>query len=114
MDNNIYNLILEEIEQLKFKDAIIKLNKLHDENNINYLYLRSSLFYKQENYYQALDILLLCYKKKLKLCLEDQNYKTLLIKILNKIERTDIIKKLQSQESETLENLLNWQGYKFS
>ena len=114
MDKNIFNLILEEIEQLKFKDAIIKLNKLHDENNINYLYLRSSLFFKQENYYQALDILLLCYKKKLKLCLEDKNYKSLLIKILNKIERVDIVKKLQTQENEILENLLKWQGYKIS
>ena len=114
MDKNIFNLILQEIEQLKFKDAIIKLNKSHDESNINYLYLRSYLFFKQENYYQSLDILLLCFKKKLEFCLKDKNYKSLLIKILNKIERVDIVKKLQTQENEILENLLKWQGYKIS
>ena len=114
MENNIFNLILDDIKVLNFKDAITSLNKLHNENDINYLYLRSYLFFKQENYYQALDILLLSFKKDKNFCLKEKIYKSLLIKILKKIERDDMINKLQFHEKEALDCLLMWQGYKLS
>ena len=61
MSENILNKIEQLIENNKINEAQIEISKLGPEfhKNIEYLYLRSKIFYINKLYYQALDALLI-------------------------------------------------------
>ena len=61
MNNSILEEISRLINQKKIHEAQIELSKLGPEfhKNIEYLYLRSKIFYVNKLYYQALDALLI-------------------------------------------------------
>ena len=61
MNENILNKIEELIKNKKINEAQLEISKLGPEfhKNIEYLYLRSKIFYINKLYYQALDALLI-------------------------------------------------------
>ena len=61
MNENILNKIKELIKNKKINEAQLEISKLGPEfyKNIEYLYLRSKIFYINKLYYQALDALLI-------------------------------------------------------
>ena len=61
MSENILNKIKKLIENNKINEAQIEISKLGPEfhKNIEYLYLRSKIFYINKLYYIALDTLLI-------------------------------------------------------
>ena len=61
MNNNTLEEISRLINQKKIHEAQIELSKLGSEfhKNIEYLYLRSNIFYINKLYYTALDTLLI-------------------------------------------------------
>ena len=61
MSENILNKIKQLIENNKMNEAQFEISKLGPEfhRNIEYLYLRSKIFYINKLYYQALDALLI-------------------------------------------------------
>ena len=61
MSENILNKIEQLIKDKKIKEAQYEISKLGPEyyKNIEYLYLRSKIFYINKLYYQALDALLI-------------------------------------------------------
>ena len=61
MNNNTLEEISRLINQKKIHEAQIELSKLGPEfhKNIEYLYLRSKIFYANNLYYIALDTLLI-------------------------------------------------------
>ena len=61
MSENILNKIEQLIKNKKINEAQLEISKLGPEfhKNIEYLYLRSKIFYINKLYYQALDTLLI-------------------------------------------------------
>ena len=61
MSEDILNKIEELIKNKKINQAQLEISKLGSEfhKNIEYLYLRSKIFYINKLYYQALDALLI-------------------------------------------------------
>ena len=61
MSENILNKIEQLIKDKKINEAQYEISKLGPEfyKNIEYLYLRSKIFYINKLYYQALDALLI-------------------------------------------------------
>ena len=61
MSENILNKIEHLIKNKKINEAQLEISKLGPEfyKNIEYLYLRSKIFYMNKLYYQALDTLLI-------------------------------------------------------
>jgi len=61
MSENILKKIEELIKNKKINEAQFEISKLGEEfyKNIEYLYLRSKIFYINKLYYQALDALLI-------------------------------------------------------
>ena len=61
MNENILNKIEDLIKNKKINQAQLEISKLGSEfhKNIEYLYLRSKIFYMNKLYYQALDALLI-------------------------------------------------------
>jgi len=61
MNENVLNKIENLIKNKKINQAQIEISKLGPEfhKNIDYLYLRSKIFYSNKLYYQALDALLI-------------------------------------------------------
>ena len=61
MNENILNKIEDLIKNKKINQAQLEISKLGSEfhKNIEYLYLRSKIFYMNKLYYQALDTLLI-------------------------------------------------------
>ena len=61
MDKSIINKIGDLIKDKKINQAQIEISKLGPEfhKDIEYLYLRSKIFYTNKLYYQALDTLLI-------------------------------------------------------
>jgi len=61
MNENILNKIQELLKNKKINEAQLEISKLGPEfyKNIEYLYLRSKIFYINKLYYQALDALLI-------------------------------------------------------
>ena len=61
MNKNILSKIEELIKNNKINEAQLEISKLGSEfhRNIEYLYLRSKIFYSNKLYYQALDTLLI-------------------------------------------------------
>ena len=61
MNENILDKVDRLIKEKKIREAEIELSKLGTlfHKNIEYLYLRSKIFYSNKLYYQALDALLI-------------------------------------------------------
>ena len=61
MNKNILNKIEELIKNKKINEAQLEISKLGPEfyKNVEYLFLRSKIFYSNKLYYQALDALLI-------------------------------------------------------
>tara|TARA_Y100000590_G_scaffold304754_1_gene343671 strand:+ start:48 stop:401 length:354 start_codon:yes stop_codon:yes gene_type:complete len=61
MSKNVLNKIEELIKNKKINEAQLEISKLGPEfhKNVEYLYLRSKIFYINKLYYQALDALLI-------------------------------------------------------
>ena len=61
MSENILNKIEDLIKNKKINQAQLEISKLGPKfhKNINYLFLRSKIFYMNKLYYQALDTLLI-------------------------------------------------------
>ena len=61
MNESILNKIEDLIKNKKINQAQLEISKLGPEfhKNINYLFLRSKIFYMNKLYYQALDALLI-------------------------------------------------------
>ena len=61
MNESILNKIEDLIKNKKINQAQLEISKLGSEfhKNIEYLYLRSKIFYMNKLYYQALDTLLI-------------------------------------------------------
>jgi len=61
MNANVLNKIQHLIKDNKIKEAQFEISRLGPEfhKNIEYLYLRSKIFYANKLYYQALDALLI-------------------------------------------------------
>ena len=61
MNKNILNKIEDLINNKKINQAQLEISKLGSEfhKNIDYLFLRSKIFYMNKLYYQALDALLI-------------------------------------------------------
>ena len=91
MSENILNKIEQLIENNKINEAQIEISKLGPEfhKNIEYLYLRSKIFYINKLYYIALDTLLIAteFEKK------DKIYK-LIAKIYNLLGNKELSKKI--------------------
>lgn len=103
MDKNLYKSILKEIESSNFAQAVQYLQEIDNQHNTDYLYLRCYLFYTQNNFYMALDTLIICYKKFFEDFKTDSRFLNLLNKILIALERFDLLDCLKnSTEKETL------------
>ena len=61
MSKNVLNKIEELIKNKKINEAQLEISKLGPQfhKNVEYLYLRSKIFYINKLYYQALDALLI-------------------------------------------------------
>lgn len=115
MDKLLYTSILEDIEKSNFQNVINQLSKIHDENDKNYLYLRSYLYFMQKNFYLSLDTVLVCITKFPNEFEEEGKFINILSKVLQSIERFDLLKRLKnfSERNELLNNLASWQYYKY-
>ncbi len=89
--------MLDKIEQLiknkKIDEAQLEISKLGPEfhKNIEYLYLRSKIFYMKKLYYQALDALLIATEFG-----EDNKIYNLISKIYNLLGNKDLSKKISN------------------
>ena len=93
MNNSILEEISRLINQKKIHEAQIELSKLGSEfhKNIEYLYLRSKIFYINKLYYLALDALLIATEFEEK----DKIY-NLIAKIYNILGNKDLYKKISN------------------
>ena len=93
-------IILKKIEQLiknnKINEAQFEISKLGPEfyKNIEYLYLRSKIFYINKLYYQALDALLISTEFG-----EDDKIYDLISKIYNILGNEELSKKISNPDS---------------
>ena len=93
-------IILKKIEQLikknRINEAQFEISKLGPEfyKNIEYLYLRSKIFYINKLYYQALDALLIATE-----FAKDSKIYDLISKIYNILGNGELSKKISNQNS---------------
>ena len=93
MNKNILNKIEDLINSKKINQAQLEISKLGPEfyNNIEYLFLRSKIFYINKLYYQALDALLIATEFG-----EDNNVYDLISEIYNILGNIELSKKISN------------------
>ena len=96
MNENILNKIEQLIKNNKINEAQFQISKLGSEfyKNIEYLYLRSKIFYINKLYYQALDALLIATEFG-----EDNKIYDFISKIYNVLGNEKLSKKISNPES---------------
>jgi len=96
MSENILDKIEQLIKNNKINEAQFQISKLGSEyyKNIEYLYLRSKIFYINKLYYQALDALLIATEFG-----EDNKIYDLISKIYNVLGNEKLSKKISNPES---------------
>ena len=96
MNENILNKIEDLINNNKINQAQLEISKLGPEfyKNINYLFLRSKIFYMNKLYYQALDALLIATEFG-----EDDKIYILISKIYNLLGNKELSKKIANFDS---------------
>ena len=96
MSENILNKIENLIKNKKVNEAQLEISKLGPEfyKNIDYLYLRSKIFYINKLYYQALDALLIATEFG-----EDGKIYDLISKIYNILGNKDLSKKISEPDT---------------
>ena len=96
MSENILNKIEHLIKNKKINEAQLEISKLGPEfyKNIEYLYLRSKIFYSNKLYYMALDALLIATE----FGKNDKIY-DLISKIYNILGNEDLSKKISNSDS---------------
>ena len=96
MSENILNKIKKLIENNKINEAQIEISKLGPEfhKNIEYLYLRSKIFYINKLYYQALDALLIATE-----FAENSKIYDFISKIYNILGNEELSKKISNPDS---------------
>ena len=96
MSENILNKIEQLIKNKKIYQAQSEISKLGPEfyKNIEYLYLRSKIFYINKLYYQALDALLIATEFG-----EDNKIYDLISKIYNILGNKELSKKISNPDS---------------
>ena len=96
MSENILNKIGELIKNKKINQAQSEISKLGPEfhKNVEYLYLRSKIFYINKLYYQALDALLIATE-----FAEDSKIYDLISKIYNILGNEELSKKISNPDS---------------
>ena len=96
MNENILNKIAELIKNKKINEAQLEISKLGPEfhKNIEYLYLRSKIFYINKLYYQALDALLIATEFG-----EDNKIYDLISKIYKILGNEELSKKMSNPDS---------------
>ena len=96
MSENILNKIEQLIKNNKINEAQIEISKLGPEfhKNIEYLYLRSKIFYINKLYYQALDALLIATEFG-----ENNKIYDLISEIYNILGNEELSKKISNQNS---------------
>ena len=96
MSKNILNKIEQLIENNKINEAQIEISKLGPEfyKNIEYLYLRSKIFYINKLYYQALDALLIATEFG-----EDDKIYDFISKIYKILGNEDLSKKISNPDT---------------
>ena len=96
MSENILNKIEKLIKNKKINQAQSEISKLGPEfhKNVEYLYLRSKIFYINKLYYQALDALLIATE-----FAEDSKIYDLISKIYNILGNEELSKKISNQNS---------------
>ena len=103
MSENILNKIEQLIENNKINEAQFEISKLGPEfyRNIEYLYLRSKIFYINKLYYIALDTLLIASEFE-----ENDKVYNLISKIYNILGNKELSKKI-ANPSARLEAITN-------
>ena len=93
MNQNILNKIDDLIKNKKIDQAQLEISKLGPEfhKNIEYLFLRSKIFYINKLYYQALDALLIATEFG-----EDEKIYDLISKIYKILGNEDLSKKISN------------------
>ena len=96
MSENILNKIEHLIKNKKINEAQLEISKLGPEfyKNIEYLYLRSKIFYINKLYYMALDALLIATE----FGKNDKIY-DLISKIYNILGNEELSKKISNRDS---------------
>ena len=96
MNENVLNKIESLIKNKKINEAQIEISKLGPEfhKNIDYLYLRSKIFYSNKLYYQALDALLIATEFG-----EDNKIYDFISKIYNILGNEELSKKISNPVS---------------
>ena len=96
MSENILNKIGKLIKNKKINQAQSEISKLGPEfhKNVEYLYLRSKIFYINKLYYQALDALLIATE-----FAEDSKIYDLISKIYNILGNEELSKKISNPKS---------------
>ena len=96
MSENILNKIGKLIKNKKINQAQSEISKLGPEfhTNVEYLYLRSKIFYINKLYYQALDALLIATE-----FAEDSKIYDLISKIYKILGNVELSKKISNSES---------------
>ena len=93
---NVLNKIEDLIKNKKINQAQLEISKLGPEyhKNIEYLFLRSKIFYINKLYYQALDALLIATEFG-----EDDKIYDLISKIYKILENEDLSKKISNSNT---------------
>ena len=96
MNQNILNKIDDLIKNKKIDQAQLEISKLGPEfhKNIEYLFLRSKIFYINKLYYQALDALLIATEFG-----EDEKIYDLISKIYKILGNEDLSKKISNPDT---------------
>ena len=96
MNESILNKIEDLIKNKKINEAQLEISKLGTEfyKNIDYLFLRSKIFYINKLYYQALDALLIATEFG-----EDDKIYDLISKIYKTLGNEDLSKKISNPDT---------------
>ena len=96
MSENILNKIEQLIKDKKINEAQYEISKLGPEyyKNIEYLYLRSKIFYINKLYYQALDALLIATE-----FVENDKIYNLISEIYNILGNKELSRKISNPDS---------------
>ena len=95
MNKNILSKIEELIKNKKINEAQLEISKLGSEfhKNIEYLYLRSKIFFMNKLYYIALDTLLIALEFQ-----ENEKVYNLISKIYNTLGNKELSKKVANSD----------------
>ena len=95
MSKNVLNKIEELIKNKKINEAQLEISKLGPQfhKNVEYLYLRSKIFYINKLYYQALDALLIATEFG-----ESEKIYELISKIYNILGNEELSKKISNPD----------------